>query len=181
MPPRRRRHSADLSRALDSLRRIVRVGRGSSQAVESRYGVTGAQLFVLQTLAQSPGMSIKDLVALTLTTNSSVSEVVGRVVAAGLVTRETSEDDRRRKVLTLTERGREIVRRSPRSMQQDLIEGFTNLPEARQRSLASGLEEWCRLSGFAALPATMLFEPSNPEAAPRKRKGRGRGPASPKR
>jgi DNA-binding MarR family transcriptional regulator len=178
MPHRRRRNSAVLARTLDALRRIVRAGRGSSQAVESRYGVTGAQLFVLQTLAQSPGMAIKDLVGLTLTTNSSVSEVVGRLVDSGLVTRETSDHDRRRKVITLTEGGREIVRHSPRSVQQDLIEGFTKLPPIKQRALGSALNEWCRLSGFATLPASMLFEPASPEAGPPKRKRRGKEPAS---
>ena len=176
--PTRRRRSPDLARALDALRRIVRAARGSSQAVETRYGVSAAQLFVLQTLAQSPGMSIKDLVTLTMTTNSSVSEVVGRLVDSGLVIRETAEDDRRRKVLTLTDGGREIVRHSPRTVQQDLIEGFTHLSAANQRSLAGCLEEWCRLSGFSELPPTMLFEPAKAPEAASKRRGRAKAPAS---
>lgn len=180
MPNRRRRQSSQLARALDALRRIVRAARGSTQSVESRYGVSAAQLFVLQTLAQSPGISIKGLVGLTLTTNSSVSEVVGRLVDAGLVTRETAKDDRRRKVLTLTDEGREIVRHSPRTVQQKLIDGFNELSPSGQRSLAGSLEEWCRLSGFAALPATMLFEPSRAEAPRPKRKDRAKAPASPR-
>lgn len=181
MPHRRRRQSADLAHSLDALRRIVRAARGSTQAVESRYGVSSAQLFVLQTLFKSPGISIKDLVALTLTTNSSVSEVVGRLVDAGLVTRETAKDDRRRKVLTLTERGHEIVRHSPRTVQQDLIDGFAKLPPASQHSLAACLGDWCRLSGFAAFPPTMLFEPATLEGARPKRKGPAKGRASPTR
>src|SRR5438552_15501106 len=101
-PSRRRRRAADLAAALDSLRRIVRAGRGATQAVESRFGISSAQLYVLQTLAESPGMSIKDLVKMTLTTNSSVSEVVGRLVDSALVTREVAKDDRRTQALTLT-------------------------------------------------------------------------------
>lgn len=179
---RRRRQSPDLARALNSLRRIVRAGRGATQAVESRFGISSAQLFVLQTLGENPGMSIKDLVAVTLTTNSSVSEVVGRLVDSALVIRDTASDDRRKKVLTLTEAGREIVRHSPRTIQQDLIDGFLQLPPAGQRSLSTGLEEWCRLSGFADVPATMLFEPpaTTVTKAP-KRKPRAKEPASPSR
>src|SRR6476619_7366271 len=108
-----RRLTPDLARAVNSLRRIVRAARGATQNAESRFGISSAQLYVLQTLDESPGMSIKDLVAVTLTTNSSVSEVVGRLVDAGLVIRDVATDDRRRKVLTLTEAGREIVRKSP--------------------------------------------------------------------
>ena len=176
---KRRRNSASLSRALNSLRRIVRAGRGATQAVESRYGISSAQLFVLQALAETPGMSIKDLVALTLTTNSSVSEVVGRLVDSGLVTRDTATDDRRRKVLMLTEGGREIVRNSPRTVQQDLIEGFHRLPAKDQEALADCLEEWCRVSGFGEVPASMLFEPPATEMAPQTRKYPVTEPASP--
>ena len=179
--PHRRRPSPNLARSLDALRRIVRAARGSTHAVEKRYGVSSAQLFVLQTLARSPGISIKDLVALTLTTNSSVSEVVTRLVESGLVTSDTAEDDRRRKVLALTEGGREIVRHSPRTIQQDLIEGFSKLSPATQRALADSLEEWCSASGFAGVPATMLFEPAKGEERRPKRKRRAKERASPRR
>ena len=170
-PARRKRRSENLARALNSLRRIVRAARGATQAVESRYGISSAQLYVLETLAQSPGMAIKDLVARTLTTNSSVSEVVGRLVDSGLVTRDTAVDDRRKKVLNLTEGGREIVRHSPRTIQQDLVDGFLRLTPANQKSLAGCLEEWCRLSGLGEVPPTMLFEPpataaDSPESHP---------------
>lgn len=177
---RRRRSSPDLSRALNSLRRIVRAGRGATQAVESRFGVSSAQLYVLQTLAESPGMSIKDLVALTLTTNSSVSEVVGRLVDSGLVIRDVAPEDRRRKVLTLTEAGVEIVRHSPRTIQHDLIDGFLRLSLTDQHALARCLEDWCRLSGFGDLPPTMLFEPpAKAVAAASKLKHPAKAPASP--
>lgn len=176
---KRRRNSAYLARALNSLRRIVRAGRGATQAVESRYGISSAQLFVLQALAESPGMSIKDLVAMTLTTNSSVSEVVGRLVDSELVTRDTAPDDRRRKVLMLTDGGREIVRNSPRTIQQELIDGFHRMPAKDQHALADALEEWCQLSGFGDVPATMLFEGPATETSPPKRKHPETAPASP--
>jgi DNA-binding MarR family transcriptional regulator len=180
-PARRRRRSENLTRALNSLRRIVRAARGATAAVESRYGVSTAQLYVLQTLAQSPGMSIKDLVARTLTTNSSVSEVVGRLVDSGLVTRETAEDDRRMKVLTLTDGGREIVRHSPRTIQQDLIDGFLHLSPSDQKSLSGCLEEWCRLSGLSEVPPSMLFEPPATVAAASRELRPSKERASPKR
>jgi DNA-binding MarR family transcriptional regulator len=179
-PSRRRRRAADLAAALDSLRRIVRAGRGATQAVQSRFGLSSAQLYVLQTLAESPGMSIKDLVKMTLTTNSTVSEVVGRLVDSGLVTREVAADDRRKKVLTLTESGREIVRHSPRTIQRQLIDGFNRLPARDQHSLSTTLDEWCRLSGLANVPPTMLFELSVTEesAPPAPAKRRATKPAS---
>jgi hypothetical protein len=41
---------------LDAVRRIVRALHESSRAAEKTLGVTGAQLFVLQTLADVPGL-----------------------------------------------------------------------------------------------------------------------------
>ncbi|MDQ6718085.1 MAG: MarR family transcriptional regulator [Gemmatimonadota bacterium] len=176
---KRKRSPTSLSRAINSLRRIVRAARGATQAVESRYGISSAQLYILQALAETPGMSIKDVVALTLTTNSSVSEVVGRLVDAGLVVREIAADDRRRKVLTLTEGGREVVRHSPRTIQQTLVEGFYRLTTKDQHALADSLEEWCRLSGFGDVPATMLFDPPSTELSPQSARHPGTEPSSP--
>lgn len=180
-PRGRQRVTPDMARAMNSLRRIVRAGRGATQVIESRFGISSAQFYVLQTLAESPGMSIKDLVSVTLTTNSSVSEVVGRLVDAGLVIRDTSAEDRRRKVLTLTDEGQEIARHSPRTIQRDLIEGFSRLPAHDQRALADSLEEWCRRSGFGDVPATMLFEPDTSPVALPTRKRPAKALSSPRR
>src|SRR6188508_2107958 len=64
---------------LDAVRRIVRDLHESSRASEKQVGLSGAQLFVLQTLAQSPGASLNDLAARTHTHQSSVSTVVAKL------------------------------------------------------------------------------------------------------
>src|SRR5262245_46150204 len=90
-------HSAPEATAiLDDLRRLVRVLRESSRAAEAILGVTGAQLFVLKTLAGEPVLSLNTLAERTRTHQSTVSVVVKRLVARGLVTRTTSSVDARR-------------------------------------------------------------------------------------
>src|SRR5882762_8351764 len=79
------RRTADTRALLDSVRRIARTLHESSRAAEKQVGVTGAQLFVLQKLAESPAASLSDLAARTHTHESSVSTVVSRLVARGLV------------------------------------------------------------------------------------------------
>mgnify|MGYP003693778817 CR=1 FL=1 len=61
---------------LDAIRRIVQALRESSRAAEKRVGLSSAQLFVLQTLAESPGLSLNELAERTRTHQSSVSAVV---------------------------------------------------------------------------------------------------------
>src|SRR5438094_8157353 len=89
------RRSGEVRAVLDAIRRIVRTLHQSSRAAEKSFGLSGAQLFVLQTLAESPGLSLNGLAAETHTHQSSVSTVVSRLVERGLVLRTPAADDAR--------------------------------------------------------------------------------------
>lgn len=154
----------DAARALDALRRIVRALRVSSRAVERDVGISGAQLFVLRQLATAPRQSLNDLVARTLTHQSSVSEVVSRLVDRGFVSRRVAADDARRAELQLTAKGRALLRSAPQTVQTSLLDGFTRLPAAHRRSLADGLAAWIEASGLAGVEPTMFFESSRARA-----------------
>src|SRR3954466_11028718 len=91
----------DLTAVVNSLRRVVRAIRVSSHEAEVSLGITGAQLFVLKELRDHPGASLRQIAALTLTDQSSVSVVVSRLVDRKLVTREKSSQDGRSVTLVL--------------------------------------------------------------------------------
>src|SRR5579863_2031246 len=113
-----RRADRDGFLAVEALRKLVRLLRESAQVVEKRAGVTGAQLFVLRVLADHPGLSINELARRTMTHQSSVSVVVSRLVARGLVARVPAPDDRRRLIVSLTPRGRLVHRDAPAVAQE---------------------------------------------------------------
>lgn len=148
----------DVSRALNALRRMVRGLRSAAENVERDLRISAAQLFVLSELAHVPDQSVKDLAALTMTTHSTVSQVVSQLIAKGLVTRTIDPRDARRAVLRLTRRGTNLVKRAPRAIQEDLIDGFGQLRPAERRGLAKGLERWLAASGLSAVSSGMLFE-----------------------
>jgi len=154
----RTKRQTDVSRALNALRRMVRGLRSAAEGIERELRVSAAQLFVLSELAQVPDQSVKDLAAVTMTTHSTVSQVVSQLIAKGLVARTTDAADGRRSVLRLTRQGVILVKKSPRAIQEDLIEGFGTLRPAARRGLASGLEKWLDASGLGGVPSTMLFE-----------------------
>src|SRR5689334_1546776 len=93
----------DIRLALDAFRRIIQTLRSSARDIERRTGISTAQLFALQQLANAPGASVNELAARTFTHQSSVSVVVQRLVKQRLVAKVTSSDDRRRVRLGLTE------------------------------------------------------------------------------
>src|SRR3954468_3435794 len=102
MPKAKRHSQTDVARALNALRRMVRGLRSAAEAVERNARISAAQLFVLSELAQSPALSVKDLAELTMTTHSTVSEVVSQLLAKRLVTRSVDPGDARRSALRLT-------------------------------------------------------------------------------
>jgi DNA-binding MarR family transcriptional regulator len=158
MPKPKKSTQPELSRALNALRRMVRGLRSAAEAVERELNVSAAQLFVLRELAQVPDQSVKDLAAVTMTTHSTVSQVVSQLLAKALVTRTRDEGDGRRAVLRLTRQGAALVKRSPRVIQADLIKGFGALRGPDRLALANGLERWLDASGLGGVPSSMLFE-----------------------
>ncbi|MBZ0231666.1 MAG: MarR family transcriptional regulator [Deltaproteobacteria bacterium] len=143
---------------MDAIRRIVRVLRETSRAAEQRFGVSGAQLFVLHQLHARGAQTIGELADATATHQSSVSVVVQRLVDAGLVRRSTSVRDRRRREVTLTGRGTKLLERAPGVAQEGLLAGLASLPPAELRRLARALTALVAAMGADEEPATMFFE-----------------------
>jgi DNA-binding MarR family transcriptional regulator len=158
MPKPTRSRQPDLSRALNAVRRMVRGLRSAAEAVERELHVSAAQLFVLRELAQVPDQSVKDLAAVTMTTHSTVSQVVSQLLAKGFVTRSRDKSDGRRAVLRLTREGAKLLKKSPRVIQADLISGFATLRVPERRALANGLEKWLDASGLGRVSSAMLFD-----------------------
>jgi DNA-binding MarR family transcriptional regulator len=144
--------------ALDGIRRIVQVLRTSSRSAEQEVGISGAQLFVLQRLALERSLSVSDLAARTLTHQSSVSVVVQRLVARGLVARTVSPEDARRAVVSLTPRGRALVRKAPSPAQDRLIAGLQRLSSVERRDLARSLGRLLLAMGDVEATPPMFFE-----------------------
>jgi len=144
--------------AVEALRQLVRLLHDSARMAQGRTGISGAQLFVLRVLAEHPGLSINDLAHRTMTHQSSVSVVVSRLLARGLVARHPSPDDRRRQLVTLTARGRALHRTSPAVVQERIVEAVRKLSPARRHGLADGLRGLAKALGASRRGASMFFE-----------------------
>jgi DNA-binding MarR family transcriptional regulator len=151
--------AGDTARVLNALRRSVRALRSANVSAKRGLGVGAAQLFVLRQIADAPGLSLVELAARTHTAQSSVSEVVSRLVQEGYIRKTHAADDRRRLALELTARGESVTRDAGRPVQEQLIEGLAKLPAHDQRRLADLYEAWLTAAGLDVVPASMFFEP----------------------
>ena len=152
----------DSARILVSLRKLVRFLRIATRRAEQRTGASAAQLFVLSQLAAAPAASLAELAERTMTDPSSVSTVVSRLVAGGLVSRRRARGDGRRVELALTPKGRAAVRRAPELAQTRLVAAIRAMPAAQRRALARSLDRLIAGAGIDKVPPRMLFEDEPP-------------------
>jgi DNA-binding MarR family transcriptional regulator len=163
--------NTDAQKALDSLRRVLRALRESARSAERKFGISGAQLFVLHKLAEaSSPISLNELARLTHTHQSSVSTVVTRLVEQRLVCRVRSGRDARVLQLTLTPAGERLAGRAPDPPHDRLIEAIESLPARQQKALAEALAGVAKAVGVARKP--IMFNEDRFREAQRRRRRR---------
>ena len=137
-----------IAEVMDGIRAVVRALRLNTRAIEKQLGISLAQLWVLQILAERPADSLNELAIATATHQSSVSVVVRRLVERELVTRTTANQDKRRVRIELTEAGRALLGKAPPTVQVSLVAGLRRLPPERRDQLAVAMREWLTASGL---------------------------------
>ncbi len=152
-PPRQ----TDAQAVLDGIRRIVQRLHEASRAAHQRTGLTGAQIFVLRGLADGGPMSVNDLARRTFTHQSSVSTVITRLRARGLVRQTADGRDRRKRILALTSTGRAALAKAPYAFQARLIETVQELTPATRKTVARALERIADAMSASRRPG-MFFE-----------------------
>jgi DNA-binding MarR family transcriptional regulator len=145
-------------RVMDALRRIVRGLSASARELPGGSSVSGAQRFVLRQIAAAPGLSVGELAGRTLAGQSTVSEVVTRLVERRLVSRRHSAADARQAELRLTAAGRRVIADLEPTAQERLASALPRLRPAERQGLAAGLEAWRAAAGHDELPVTMFRE-----------------------
>jgi DNA-binding MarR family transcriptional regulator len=163
----------DIRQVMDALRRIVRDLRLTARDAERSAGISGAQLFVLQSLAEEPAASLNDLAERTLTDQSSVSVVVKRLADRKLVARKPSPEDARRIELSLTAGGRRLLARCPEPTQVRLVSALRRLSAGDLEALTATLQSLVREMGIESAAPKMLFD----EESPTRRRARASGVA----
>ncbi len=155
----RGRHDDETRSILDAVRRLLRHVRNVAATTHGSLGITAAQLFVVQTLAEAGSdLSVNELAERTYTDQSTLSVVAKRLEERGLIVRRRSAEDRRRVHLSVTAKGRALVRRNIPSPQHGLLEGIRRLPPGARAGLAAHLQALVRAMGVDRTPAPMMFE-----------------------
>jgi MarR family transcriptional regulator, lower aerobic nicotinate degradation pathway regulator len=147
-----------VERSMNAVRNIVRALRINTRAIELKMGISLAQLFVLQQLAERPASSLNELAERTATHQSSVSVVVRRLVERGYVSRTSSNSDKRRIEIDVTPIGRGLLAEAPTTIQMQLMNALRRMNADDQLTLAGLLERWLQEAKIDIATPPMLGE-----------------------
>ena len=98
----------DLREAIELLFFAYRDFTGEADAVLEGYGFGRAHHRIIYFVGANPGITVGELLAILKITKQSLSRVLSQLVDEGFVNQETDPDDRRRRRLYLTDKGRAL-------------------------------------------------------------------------
>lgn len=127
--------------ALKRFRLIFRAVQQHSQWVESRCGVSCAQLWVLAEIKAKPGSRVTNVAKAMAVHQTTVSNLLVKLEKKGLVRRERCQPDQRVVCLFLTAAGEDIVALAPGPQRGLLQQALFELPDPVLASLTGNLDQ----------------------------------------
>lgn len=123
------------------LARCYQAFERASDAHIRRMGLTPPQFDIVATLGNTPGMAFKELGNRTLITKGTLTGVVDRLAARGLVERAASPNDGRSTIVRLTAEGERVFREVFEPHLAFLAPAVESLPECGRKDLEKRLRQ----------------------------------------
>jgi len=105
-----------------------------------RYGLSGVQLGALRQLELFGPLSLGDLAKLYPGYPSGISQLVDRLVEHGWIARERSAEDRRRVILSLTEKAKKVLSQEPPLGPPRVLREMDRMGARESESMAAAME-----------------------------------------
>lgn len=145
-------------RVLMALRRIMRAVELHSRQLSQEHGLTGPQALILRLVVRHERVSGVELARMAHLSKATISGILVRLEAKGLIQRNRSSTDRRRQEIEATARGREIFwAGAPPLLQESFVNGFEGLPEGERFQILEALERIVGLMGAQNLEASPVL------------------------
>ena len=144
--------------ALIALRQIQRKTEQASKKLAAQASLTPSQLLVMQILAERGEISAGEVSKLTQLKHATITSLVDKLVARGLLMRRRCEEDRRRVWLTLLPEGQNVITSAPDLLQDMFQSRFESLPDWHQSMLVSSLERVAALLDAEDLEAAPILD-----------------------
>ncbi|SIS84550.1 MarR family winged helix-turn-helix transcriptional regulator [Phaeovulum vinaykumarii] len=144
--------------SLVALRRILRATELYGRELARAAGLTPVQIRVLQVLDGPDILTPKAIAARMGVSQATMTTLIDRLVAKGLVERQRSETDRRQMNVRVTEAGRAALARAPDPLHDRYVSAFEALPDWEQAMIVAALERVAGLLDAGHLDASPVLD-----------------------
>jgi DNA-binding MarR family transcriptional regulator len=148
----------DHDEVLIALRRIIRATDLYSKHLSKTMGLTAPQLLIMQML-QKRGANTSSAIAREVSlSQATVTSILDRLESRKLIQRVRSAEDKRRIIVSLTAKGRGLIKESPAALQERFSERFQKLPDWEQNLILSALQRVAEMMGAQDIDASPVLD-----------------------
>ncbi len=145
---------------LISLRRILRAIDLHSRKLIQHYGFTVPQIIVLKEIEQSDSPVIGEIAHAVNLSQATVTNILSRLSARGLIERTPHKTDKRRVVVTLTGKGKMAVENAPALLHDKFTSSFERLKDWEKHLIISSLQRVAEMMDAGKLEASPVLSSS---------------------
>jgi len=110
------------------IRKLVQGGELFTKELNKKYQVSAPQLSCLIALNDQGPLPPSQIAKYIMVNSSTITGIIDRLEQKGLVERSRTSPDRRVITISLTEKGKALVRTAPPPLQKKIVEGLKRLP-----------------------------------------------------
>lgn len=144
--------------SLVALRRILRATELFGRELAQSAGLTPVQFRVLQLVSEKGHATATEIAQRMHVSQATVTSLVDKLVAKGVVMREKSQTDRRQINICITEAGHETIADAPDALQQRYVRKFQALDDWEQAMIVATLERVATMLDAEALDASPVLD-----------------------
>jgi DNA-binding MarR family transcriptional regulator len=144
--------------SLVALRRILRTTEMFGRELAQSAGLTAVQFRVLQVVAETGQTTGKAISTRMRVSQATITALVDKLVAQGMVMREKSQADRRQTNIIITEHGRRTIENAPDPLQQRYVRRFKEMEQWEQAMLLASLERVATMLDAEELDAAPVLD-----------------------
>lgn len=144
--------------ALTAMRKILRATETSSKRLIQETGLTPSQLIFMQILDGDLEQTAGHVASRMGITQATTTALLQKLESAGMIQRRRGDKDRRQVLLSLTDRGREVLAIAPDGVHARFHQQFSGLRDWEQNMLVAALERVADMLDTANLDAAAIVD-----------------------
>lgn len=141
-----------------ALRRIIRATDIDAKKLAREADLTVSQLLVLEILSSQDGLTAGQLAQALGLAHATVTNVLDRLEARGLIARRRDAADRRVVLVCLTAVGAQCLAQAPSPLQERFLERFKTLADWEKSAILAALQRVAYLMDAANLDAAAVLD-----------------------